>query len=354
MANSTVHLNEYATVPTYNIKAVVRATGISPSTLRAWERRYNMAQPQRSESGYRLYSERDVAIIRWLKAQVDAGMAISHAVAWFEERGGEAALELPAVLASPTAKRVRNDAAQLPESADSQPDGEVGYTIRSFAALGSALIEALVDYAETAADAVLTEAFALYPVEVVGEEIIAPVLKEIGERWHAGRLSVVTEHFASNYLLQRLGSVLRATHNQQAGAALWVGCAPGELHEAGALLLALYLRRQGYAVRFLGQNVPVEDLVAEIQVAETQNAQPAMILVSASTEEGARGVRNVAQALAAMPAHSPKLGFGGSYFVRNPGARAGIAATWLGDTAQDGLNTIHARLNGGTGEPTNA
>jgi DNA-binding transcriptional MerR regulator len=66
----------------YNIKAVVQTTGISPSTLRAWERRYNIARPQRSESGYRLYSERDIAVIRWLKTQLDAGMSISQAVAW--------------------------------------------------------------------------------------------------------------------------------------------------------------------------------------------------------------------------------------------------------------------------------
>ena len=81
---SEIQLNDFATTPLYNIKAVVQATHISPSTLRAWERRYHMCQPQRSESGYRLYSDRDIAIIRWLKAQVEAGMAISHAVAWLQ------------------------------------------------------------------------------------------------------------------------------------------------------------------------------------------------------------------------------------------------------------------------------
>ena len=82
--NTNIRLSDYATTPLYNIKAVVQATGISPSTLRAWERRYHMCSPQRSESGYRLYSDRDVAIIRWLKSQVDAGMAISQAVAWLD------------------------------------------------------------------------------------------------------------------------------------------------------------------------------------------------------------------------------------------------------------------------------
>lgn len=79
-----VQLSEYATIPLYNIKAVVQTVDISPSTLRAWERRYNVCRPQRSDSGYRLYSDRDIAVIRWLKAQVNDGMAISQAVTWYE------------------------------------------------------------------------------------------------------------------------------------------------------------------------------------------------------------------------------------------------------------------------------
>ena len=81
---TAIRLSDFSTAPLYNIKAVVQATDISPSTLRAWERRYHMCQPERSESGYRLYSDRDIAVIRWLKVQVDAGMSISHAVAWLQ------------------------------------------------------------------------------------------------------------------------------------------------------------------------------------------------------------------------------------------------------------------------------
>ncbi len=79
MAES-VHLGGYDDTPVYTIKTVVQQTGITPATLRAWERRYGMFSPGRSEGGYRLYSERDIAILRWLKGQVDAGVAISSAV----------------------------------------------------------------------------------------------------------------------------------------------------------------------------------------------------------------------------------------------------------------------------------
>ena len=88
--NTDIRLQAYPVTPLYNIKAVEQSTGISSSTLRAWERRYQVCRPQRSDSGYRLYSDRDIAIIRWLKGQIDAGMSISQAVAWLDKLTADA------------------------------------------------------------------------------------------------------------------------------------------------------------------------------------------------------------------------------------------------------------------------
>ena len=66
--------------PIYNIKAVVEATGLPAATLRAWERRYGALMPSRTESGYRLYSESDIATLRWLKARIGEGLSISQAL----------------------------------------------------------------------------------------------------------------------------------------------------------------------------------------------------------------------------------------------------------------------------------
>src|ERR1700730_4730802 len=74
-------LEHYADVPLFNTKAVVQKTGIAAPTLRAWERRYAILSPERAQNDYRLYSERDIAIIRWLKDRVDAGMSISQSIA---------------------------------------------------------------------------------------------------------------------------------------------------------------------------------------------------------------------------------------------------------------------------------
>src|SRR5579859_3853906 len=70
----------YSAQPVYNTKAVVQQTGVPAPTLRAWERRYALLSPERAINAYRLYSERDIALIRWLKVRVESGISISHAV----------------------------------------------------------------------------------------------------------------------------------------------------------------------------------------------------------------------------------------------------------------------------------
>src|SRR5512138_1117116 len=66
--------------PKFTIKTVASQTGIRPVTLRAWERRHEVLSPHRADNRYRLYSERDVAILRWLKNRIDEGTSISSAV----------------------------------------------------------------------------------------------------------------------------------------------------------------------------------------------------------------------------------------------------------------------------------
>src|ERR1043165_4322480 len=73
-------LAQFSIAPVFNTKAVARETGVPADTFRAWERRYGVPRPQRTAGGHRLYSERDIAIIRWLRDRTDDGVNISHAV----------------------------------------------------------------------------------------------------------------------------------------------------------------------------------------------------------------------------------------------------------------------------------
>ena len=71
--------------PAYNLKVVLKETGLAADTLRAWERRYGLPVPQRTQGGHRLYSERDIHTIKWLMARQAEGLSISRAVDLWNE-----------------------------------------------------------------------------------------------------------------------------------------------------------------------------------------------------------------------------------------------------------------------------
>lgn len=321
--SNDIRLQEYPTMPLYNIKAVEQSTGISSSTLRAWERRYHVCQPQRSDSGYRLYSDRDIAVIRWLKAQVDAGMSISQAVAWLD---------------SLTASAGILDHVILPASGDMviPPLSPATHHMmrRDYAVLQKELIAALLGFDEDKAEHILAEAFALYPLELVGENLIAPVLIEIGERWHRGEITVTREHYASTLLQQRLAAILRTAPHPNKKNLIWVTCAPGEDHEIGAMLLTIYLRRAGYQTQYLGKNIKAVDLVND-----ANEYQPAMILLSAATHESAVNLQALSKELAKLTTVRPIIGYGGRIFQREPELRNDVVGIYMGDSAYEAIES---------------
>lgn len=72
-------------IPTFNMKVVVHETGLKPDTLRAWERRYGVPNPQRTSGGHRLYSQYEIDMLKWLVARQTEGMSISHAVELWQQ-----------------------------------------------------------------------------------------------------------------------------------------------------------------------------------------------------------------------------------------------------------------------------
>jgi methanogenic corrinoid protein MtbC1 len=311
---------DYQDHPLYNIKAVEQATGLSAATLRAWERRYGVCEPQRSESGYRLYSDRDLAALRWLKRRLEEGLAISQAVTLLQRRTGSS-----------------NGAAE-PKS--ERPAPVIGAERFSLVDLRHQLTEALLSFDEQRADMLLSEAFAMYGVESACELILAPAMVDIGDRWHRGQITVVAEHFASHYVRRKLESLLNVTPVHERGLTIVLGCAPGDWHEVGLILMAFFLRRQGYHVIYLGQNVPLEHLVAELA-----RLLPSMVIMSATTDEAAAALTEVSQVVAAMPEPRPIFGFGGRAFNRDHSLHEAVRGHFLGESAVRAVNQVHTLLS---------
>lgn len=299
--------------PVYNMKAVVEATGISAATLRAWERRYGALSPGRTHSGYRLYSARDIALLRWLKARVDEGVNISQAITLLAHRRP----------LDPVPTESRHGESRGPRDAR------------------DALLSALVQYDERGADRLLEEAFAVYGLESATEQILTPAMIQLGDMWHQGRTSTAAEHFASNYLRRKLDAIINAAPQAQAGPLVVLGCGPGDWHELGLLLIHLMLRRRNINTIYLGQNVPLDQFVEEME-----RLRPAIIVMAATTLETVPGLVDIASAVQEMPAPRPVFTFGGRIFNVQPELRTQVPGVFLGENARTAVNHVLTLLPG--------
>ncbi len=331
-------------VPIYNIRAVARLTGVAADTLRRWESRYTILSPQRSTGGYRMYSARDVDTIRWLKARVDEGLAISRACELLRTQGPNVVPDTPApgvanlpaggagalVGALPTASFVTPALmpAELPE----------GGEVRSLPTLCNEMLHHLGEMQEAPAAAVMSEALNLYSVEQVIEDLIGPLLVQVGDRWMRGTWTIPQEHFASALIRGRLANLLHTSPFNVAGLLVLVSCAPDELHEIGALILALYLRRSGYRVVYLGQNVPLDSLCGIIRT-----LRPAVVCVSATRPDTAGNLRPLAGLVAALESqldYRPLLTYGGAIFNRHPQLAEQMGALYLGASMAEAVQRV--------------
>jgi DNA-binding transcriptional MerR regulator len=147
-----------STTPAFNLKVVLKETGIAADTLRAWERRYGLPMPQRSAGGHRLYSQRDIETIKWLIKRQAEGLSISRAVDLWNEQLASGA--------DPLAGPV--------------PPGILPAASANLESLRHDWIDACLNFSESNAEQTLNQAFSMFPVEAVCTEVYKG-LSEIGD-----------------------------------------------------------------------------------------------------------------------------------------------------------------------------
>lgn len=323
-------LDAYSDMPLFNTKAVVHHTGVPAPTLRAWERRYGILSPRRGENDYRLYSERDMMMVTWLRERVESGMTISQAIALLRS------LE-------PARRRGRRTRplVALPVETGAQ-SALLAPNRFSLDDLRLALLHQFTNLDEFSASHTIAQALAVYPVEEVCIALFTPTLVEIGRQWADGETSVTVEHFSAALIRAQLDSLFRSASGNESGPLVLVGCAPGEMHELGALMLALFLRRAGMRVAYLGQNVEVESLLTTIST-----LRPACVLLSAATPAFGETLAQVGKRLragASMTNPQPLFCFGGQAFASTPDMATTIPGQYLGMNARDAVEELKKRL----------
>jgi DNA-binding transcriptional MerR regulator len=216
---------------TYSIKAVAEATGLTVETLRAWERRYRVIEPKRGAGGHRLYTAHDVSRLRRLHETTARGHPIGKI----------------AHLSNDALSRLLSDPPASGEDAAAN-------------ALIERILAAVSKYRLAECDQLMAMAFALLtPIEAV-RSVISPALREVGERWHRGEMSIAQERIASNCARRQLISLLHTFNSAAKGAAVVFATLSGERHELGSLMYATIAASLRVRTFYLGPDLPAEEL----------------------------------------------------------------------------------------------
>lgn len=264
----------------FRIATVAELTGVPEPTLRAWERRYGVPAPERTASGYRLYGEAEVEQVREMRRLCDEGMAPAEAA------------------------RVLRSRAAAGERAASSPggpleNGENGDGTDPYALARESLLAAVERFDDLALDHELRRVFYLGNATQILDRVLAPALVEIGERWHAGEISVAHEHFAT----QKLGTVIRnlipLLPGSDAETSVVLASFADDEHELGALGVALRVSEWGMRPVFLGARTPPTALRSAVEavaprlVGLSVTVTPSRARARELVEEYARAVLHV-------------------------------------------------------------
>jgi methanogenic corrinoid protein MtbC1 len=298
-------------IPVYNIKAVSRLIGLLPVTLRAWERRYGVPVPHRGNQGYRLYSDYEVRVLKWLKSQSDSGLSISRAVDYLNE------LRLAG----------KDPAAQDEAANPITPPVSLQFLEVEFSS-------AIRRLDEQTADDILTRAFLTYPIDRVLVEIMQTTLVNIGDAWQKGELPIATEHFASQVCIQQLHNLIHSMPAPSRPGLIVAACAPKELHQIGLLMVVTLLRMRGWDVRYLGPDLDLERVEVSLS-----RAYPDVFLISATRIQTAHELDSLTNVIAKFPEPQPLIVLGGQAFTDSQ-LPENIPAIYLRGNAAESANRI--------------
>lgn len=270
--------NRDPSFPQFPMRVVVRRTGLNPSLLRAWERRYAAVGPGRSEGGQRLYSESDVRRLGLLRAVVDAGHNIGR-VAGLDEG------DLIDLLDGMVSRAVLNDGGRAPGTgvaSAGEASGDVradGPRLKAWAsttapaqsdfgglAQGHAeaflrdALQAIHEMEPRSLDAVLNRASLTLGPTVLVEGMLVPLLTRIGALWREGDMQPALEHVASGIVRRFLYGLIERLSPPAGAPVMVVGTPAGQRHEFGAQLAAVVGAGSGWDVLLLGADLPAGEI----------------------------------------------------------------------------------------------
>lgn len=243
------------------IAVVAERTGLSQDVLRVWERRYEAVHPRRRPGGQRYYSDDDIQRLALLRAATQAGRSIGLVARLPTEA-------LAALVAEDAAARGRRAPATsaLPDTADRTDDVE--------AALGMArALDA------RALDESLRRSAAAMGVSPFIETVGGPLLRRVGEEWHAGRLSPAPEHLVSSILHDIVAGTMRSIPQRNGAPRVLIATPAGDRHAIGAALAGAAAAIEGWNVLYLGADLPAREIADAARTAAVRVVALSLVYV---------------------------------------------------------------------------
>jgi len=236
----------------YPIKVVSQMTGLSVHVIRAWEKRYNVVEPDRTDTNRRLYSEEDIEKLKLLNDALHLGHHI----------GGIASLslsELKNLLSREARSTVENQNGFLSAGADTNIDE-----------IFNECLEAIKNYNAKKLESILLNASARLTQPVLIEQLVIPLVYKVGELWHDGEIRVANEHLASSVVRSFLFNLLES-YSVGSSAPVIISATPlGQEHELGALIAGVVAASSGWKVIYLGSGLPAEEIAAVVSHLEAR------------------------------------------------------------------------------------
>lgn len=215
-------------------------------------------------------------------------------------------------------------------------------TARELRGAVNPLKDAFSRFDTTSANRLMQQALERYSIEVVCLGLVQPTIARISELWSKSELSVPEQRFALNYLRGFLSSVFHSTMEAVAAPLVVVCCAQREVNDLSALSLAVFWRRSGLRVLYLGADAGSDDLARQ-EWSET----PVVICLTMSSSQRIRSVNQLARQLHSLPAPRPELCYTGALFARNPELQRKVNAVYLGDDPAASTTTVRRMLGVG-------
>ncbi len=239
----------------YPMRVVSRLTGLTADTIRVWERRYQAVTPERTGGNKRRYSGGQVRRLVLLRRATELGHSIGQVARLQDE-------ELRGII------------------------GETNTAAASTDSIYNAIIEdymaAVFRFDVNGAQAILNRTAAIIPPMKLTLEVLVPLMRRVGEEWHAGRLKIYHEHIISGQLRSLLGTLMRHVEPDIGAPRIIVATPPGHLHEFGAIIGAFMAASRGFEPIYLGPNMPFDSIA---EAARESNSKLVLMSIARDNSE---------------------------------------------------------------------